>query len=640
MKVSNTLPLPQGLSDGASTPDVLGLELAESLKAVFRMNPTLGTLVSPMTVKCVGLGHKRILLDKQTFFTFEWALLCAWPVTGPGSLTAYEACCKQIAANREAGSELRDLTRLPIPMSVYEFDGASVTCLIKGDGYPVLFQARPDLGPGIRSWIPIRRPHPQGGCAERVVVSDDETQDVSGSQSLSEGEGDPQDLARRFGLDISPATPVAPTLVAPPLVLGPPCVGTEQISDPVAGPENLIGPRNLASDWFVFEQVDWDHTILDLSVFEPLPLEYPEFWVMRDAPDRSGDWCVAVAHELLRDKGLYRSGERARGIRAAEDPLEWVNLERSLGIEKFEGWVLLDDEDALGEDFIKDVEIVGEVDCLEACEGEYDQLLDEDFGAEFESSPPPIRLAIGEEAPPIAPSQVQPFWVGGNTEEACLAPVICADSIPWYVHLLNTRDRLCGRSSRTAFEMRPAALKKAGLCEGDLVYNRLRDDHIFNSRSQAGGATRLLEVHSLVCKEGELRIVDVKTVKLADGRRYEVGRLSISAARPGPARILAKTGWSGFSFTRIALTPKEDLCLERAALASLPSELAKVRFQYAVATPYLPAEMQGLYRDILSEHVASERPQAFNAVKIGREISEYNRSLAQMGGRTLPITLA
>jgi hypothetical protein len=408
----------------------------------------------------------------------------------------------------------------------------------------------------------------------------------------------------------------------------------------VFGPENLIGPRNLPDYQYLYRYVACiAPDALNLSDLLPVSQEFSDEDIRKAMMGDLRRHSI-IGHWLPFDRDMHSRGERLLGQYAAVDDTQWVHIATDWQCGVIEGYDMLADADALADDFLSDAVLLEHGDCDEACEGEYDLLLDEDYGGEFETNPPPIRLALGEEAPPIAPSQVQPYWVGGKTEETCLAPIICAESIPLSVRYLNALDRWRGCPSRTAFELRPTALARAGLCEGDLVYVRLRDDHVFNARAQAGGATRLSEVYSLVCKEGEMRIVDGKTIRIADGRRYEIGRLQISAARPGFSRLLATTGWSGFSFRRIALMPSEDLCLERATLPALPSELARVRFQYAVATPYMAMELQGLYRDILSEHVASDRPQAFNAVKIGREISEYNRSLAQMGGRTLPITLA
>lgn len=172
-----------------------------------------------------------------------------------------------------------------------------------------------------------------------------------------------------------------------------------------------------------------------------------------------------------------------------------------------------------------------------------------------------------------------------------------------------------------------------------MVYNRVRQAHVVSERLQAGGATRLGDISRIVCEGATFSLVDVHGIRMADGREYEVARLRLDTTTRWLANLRLRLGFSGYTFSRIALKPREDASLGPASLASFPSELAKVRFQYTMATPLMPLELQGPVRDVLSEHDAQTNPAAFNAVRIGREACEYYRSIQNMGGRTLPTTL-
>lgn len=141
---------------------------------------------------------------------------------------------------------------------------------------------------------------------------------------------------------------------------------------------------------------------------------------------------------------------------------------------------------------------------------------------------------------------------------------------------------------------------------------------------------RLDLIESIVCEGADYRLTEYRKFTLADGREYEVALIHPIARRCFTFR---------HTFKRMALKPVKETEMTAGELDSFPTVLAKVRFQYCAGVLTMPAEVVGLYKDVMSEHVAVKNPEAFDAVKIGRQATAYMNSVKRMGPATLPVSL-
>lgn len=564
-----------------------------------------------MNPKIAGWQEKAAERDTYEPFTLEWAALLAWEIEKgkPFDFAPWKLWCRNLGREGAGGRGVGGHQHTGWPFTAGVVQDEEVIFLSPGLGRGVLhFEGQAGSACPKEGWVPVR------GWTVDAVRPKPPPPVVSGPQASEPlvAQPDGKAVEDRGVQTVECVCRLAPEPSPEPVV---------RVETPVEEPKPLVEKIRYTEPYLrEFGFQGFGGLPVELLSMESYAILYPEVY----AATKSRGY-----PELFR----WFTPDTMEGHMAGSTGEGWLFVETRHRREPLKDWEMVEADD----DFVPDYHLVESGDHDDVWMSEWECIPPEELEVD---SLPSVRLSVGFEAPPVTHENIgQSYWWKSRTEESSIAPVVCVDALGPVVRLLSLFDRVVRGRSTTAVELRPEALRSIGLCPGDIVYYRCRGDHALGCRQQAGGATNLTEVHSLVCKEGEMRIVDQRRVRIADGRQYEIGRLEITAARPGLGKFLARAGLCGFNFVRLALTPAEDTPLCRQSLDALPSELAKVRFQYTAMTPLLPLEMQGPYRDILSEHVAQERPAAFDAVKIGREVAQYHRTIQNMGGRTLPVTL-
>lgn len=272
-----------------------------------------------------------------------------------------------------------------------------------------------------------------------------------------------------------------------------------------------------------------------------------------------------------------------------------------------------------------------------------EEFSDEDFV-------PSVLMSYGVEAPPLVRQWCGrgllgwvPRWAGGRTTETTIvpcyesqSPTIWSRLVRWCLRFNDADDPRCS----TMFEARTEVLRGKSFRAGDLLYHRKRGANLNGGPVEHGGAFSLHLVEAVACSGADLRVGNVVTLRLRDGREYELARLLQGTPRSLWHRVKRWFGFGAYSFSRVSLKARVDPPPTIECFSAFPSKVAAVRAQYTLALPAFPLELQGPLRDVLSEHVAQKAPEAFDAIAIGRQLAEYHRYVQNTNGGYLPVTLA
>lgn len=248
-----------------------------------------------------------------------------------------------------------------------------------------------------------------------------------------------------------------------------------------------------------------------------------------------------------------------------------------------------------------------------------------------------VRVAVGQEAPPHTVMDPRSLWIGGNTEETSYAPMLEVEELSMWAKF----NLWCGRWKGCLVECRPEVLRGVPIREGIWLYSRVRQAGVAVDRKFIGGVLDMDTVQSIVCSDAAFELVERLVVELPDGRRYQLARLE---------KVVDDTLWKSpvkrvqdwfydrlalrfHTFSRVALRPREEVDLLLGSLSSLPTGTAKVRCMFNLLAPALPAELQGVFRDIRSEQLPLENLEAFEPLHEARQLCALQGAVERMSGK-------
>jgi hypothetical protein len=173
---------------------------------------------------------------------------------------------------------------------------------------------------------------------------------------------------------------------------------------------------------------------------------------------------------------------------------------------------------------------------------------------------------------------------------------------------------------------------------GDWVYTRQRHEHVTAKHRQETGALDLEAVKVIECVGKQYELGPIVSHTAEDGREYRLAQL----------RLLRRTATSYFAAVSLRFAggtgrlPVQKLYFERqeysklsyADLSELPSDVAKVRTLYALASRMatVPEELKGLLMDVRSEQVATgDHMCDFDVPTIVKQMVRVNEAVARQG---------
>lgn len=382
-----------------------------------------------------------------------------------------------------------------------------------------------------------------------------------------------------------------------------------------------------------FVGVPWvsEPVVLDL---ESVPLLDHLSVSDEDGWELDGETFLVVRPEERLDVPLLQAIDGWAIVLADKSPFpsvwdqEWEDISKEF--DNDEEPIVIDSDDFVA----VHVGATGESECIQAIECPHDVP---------ETNGLVVDLARGKEAPPCTEVSADACWLHGETEEAPAVPMLEAQESNFYATF---RRWLRGWRGELV-EMRVEILRKVPLRHGQCVYFRKRGENIGPGPEAAGGAIPLDRVKHIIAEDAVFDITDRREMELLDGRRYQVGFLSLvksdrwtnGVSHALKSIVLERLRLRSHVFSRVALFPSEDLELTLDVLSDLPTAAAQVRAAYNLLIPLVDDVNQGIIRDIRSEHLPLANLKDFEPVKIVRQVQKGRRYVENMAGRKAAFSL-
>ncbi len=343
-----------------------------------------------------------------------------------------------------------------------------------------------------------------------------------------------------------------------------------------------------------------------------------------------------------------------------EEEWEWVGREALSNAEEWaDPWVqvedpFFDEPEDVSSDFVlsgdthefEDVPVVlylddfvaifngkeGDSDCAESVTVPFDYQPIQDI---------PLHLAYGKEAPPCTRACSGAVWAGGETEEASTVPLIETASLHWYTLFRAWLQRWRG----VMVESRVESLKQVSLRHGMRIYYRRRQEHLLPGPQTGGGAIPLDEIQYIVADMATFSVTGISDYHTVDGREYQIGVLELrSVGCTGFMAAFARRVWeklrlNSYTFSRVAIKPRDDPKLELSLLADLPTSSAKVRAMYNLVVPAMDDVDVGIIRDVRSEHLPLKELMDFEPARIAQQVAATRRVVENLSGRKTAFSL-